>query len=365
MESSKRLMAQTRDQDVPAAPGRERPAPGPRHATATTALLAATALGLLSACNRAAEPPAPEERPVRAITIEKRAAGETIALTGSIQAQTEINLSFRIDGRMLERLVNIGDTVRPGQLIARLDSQNEESSLLAARAQLTAARAQLSEARNNFTRFRDLVAENAVSRASFEQAESALKGAESQVESAQAQVNIAQNRLGYTRLVADSAGVVTAVGAEPGEVVQAGRVVVQVARQGGRDAVFDVPPQFKDFAPANPEITVALATDPKVTAAGRVREVSPRADPATGTFRVARVGLTATRRDAAGHHGHRAHGSRQHRGHRDSRVGAVAQRQQHVGMDCRSEDPDRVHAHDRGAALRSRPRAGRQGPRRR
>ncbi len=108
MESSKRLVAEPRDQDVPAAPGRERPAPGrarPRHAAATTALLAAAALGLLSACNRAAEPPAPEVRPVRAITIEKRAAGETIALTGSIQAQTEINLSFRIDGRMLERLV--------------------------------------------------------------------------------------------------------------------------------------------------------------------------------------------------------------------------------------------------------------------
>ena len=72
--------------------------------------------------------------------------------------------------------------MRPGQLVARLDSQNEESSLQAARAQLAAARAQLSEARNNFERLRDLVAENAVSRASFEQAESMQKTAESQVE---------------------------------------------------------------------------------------------------------------------------------------------------------------------------------------
>jgi len=256
------------------------------HLPRATALLALAALALLSACNRAVEAPPPEIRPVRAITIEKRAGGETVALTGSIQAQTEINLSFRIDGRMLERLVNVGDTVRPGQLVARLDSQNEESSLQAARAQLGAARAQLTEARNNFVRFRDLVAENAVSRASFEQAESIQKSAESQVESAQTQVTLAENRLSYTRLVSDVAGVVTAVGAEPGEVVGGGRMIAQVAREGGRDASFDVPARVKDAAPKNPEITVALTSDPQVVATGTIREVAPRADPVTGTFRV-------------------------------------------------------------------------------
>jgi RND family efflux transporter MFP subunit len=259
-----------------------RPAPFPR-AIVLAALATST---LLSACQRTEEKFAPEIRPVRAITIEKRAGGETIALTGSIQAQTEINLSFRIDGRMLERLVNVGDTVRPGQLVARLDSQNEESSLMAARAQLGAARAQLTEARNNFARFRDLVAENAVSRASFEQAESIQKSAESQVESAQTQVTLAENRLSYTRLVSEVAGVVTAIGAEPGEVVGGGRMIAQVAREGSRDAVFDVPARIKDAAPANAEIIVALTSDPKVVATGVVREVAPRADPVTGTFRV-------------------------------------------------------------------------------
>ena len=100
----------------------------------------------------------PEIRPVRVVTIAARAAGDVVALTGTVQAQTQINLSFRIDGRMLERLANVGDNVAPGKLVARLDSQNEESSLQAARAQLAAARAQLDEAANNFTRFRDLVA---------------------------------------------------------------------------------------------------------------------------------------------------------------------------------------------------------------
>jgi RND family efflux transporter MFP subunit len=97
--------------------------------------------------------------------------------------------------------------------------------------------------------------------------------------------------LTYTELVADSAGVVTARGAEPGEVVAAGRMVVTVARQGGRDALFHVPARVKEQAPVDPEVSVALTGNPSVRATGRVREVSPQADPVTRTFEV-RVGLT-------------------------------------------------------------------------
>ncbi|HSN46597.1 MAG TPA: efflux RND transporter periplasmic adaptor subunit [Casimicrobiaceae bacterium] len=249
------------------------------------AVLALAAVALLSSCQRAEEQVAPEVRPVRTLTVAKGAGGGAYLLTGAVQAQSEINQSFRIDGRLLERSLNVGDAVRPGQLIARLDPQNEESSLLSARAQLTGARARLAEAENNFTRMRDLVAENAVSRASFDQAEAGLKTAQAQVESAQSQVTLAENRLGYTRLTSTVAGVVTAQGAEPGEVVGAGRMIVQIAREGARDAVLDVPARIKDVATANPEIVVALTADPKITAKGVVREVSPRADPVTGTFR--------------------------------------------------------------------------------
>jgi RND family efflux transporter MFP subunit len=277
---------------------------GPRRAAAAAVL--PPLLWLLAGCQRAEEPPPPEIRPVRAVTVAPRAADNTVALTGTVQAQNEINLSFRIDGRLIERTVDIGDAVRPGQLIARLDPQNEESGLQAARAQLSAARAQLAEARNSYQRMRDLVVEDAVSRAQYEQAEALLKTAEAQVDAAQQQVNLAGNRLGYTRLVADVAGVVTARGPEPGEVVGAGRMVVQVAREGARDAVFDVPAQIKDAAPLDPKIvvsagrdgkpgkatqtardlTVVLAMNPQVSAIGRVREVAPRADPVTGTFAV-------------------------------------------------------------------------------
>ena len=253
---------------------------------ARAAILALSAVTLLAACQRAQEAPAPEIRPVRAITIGERQGGDTVALTGTVQAQTEVNLSFRVDGRMVERRVDVGETVRRGQVIARLDPQNEESGLQAARAQATAAQARLVEARNHFARMKDLITDNSVSRTQYDQAEAMLRTAESGVEGAQSQVALAQNRLGYTTLVSDVAGVVTAVGPEPGEVVGAGRMVVQVAREGARDAVFDVPARVKDAAPANARIAVTLVSDPKVTATGTVREVAPRADPITGTFRV-------------------------------------------------------------------------------
>ena len=108
--------------------------------------LAVATLPLLSACGRGEEELPPEIRPVRTTTIAINTADGSIALTGTVQAENEINQSFRIDGRLIERSVNVGDSVSAGQLIARLDSQNEETSLQSARAQLAAAQARVVEA---------------------------------------------------------------------------------------------------------------------------------------------------------------------------------------------------------------------------
>jgi RND family efflux transporter MFP subunit len=202
-----------------------------------------------------------------------------VTLTGTVQAQSEINLAFRVDGRVTQRLVSVGNVVRVGQLLATLDPQNEESSLRGARAQLVAARAQQVEAKNSFERMRDLVVEEAVSRASYEQAESALKSAESAVEAAQSQVSLAGNRLAYTRLIADVAGVVTQT--ERGEVVAAGhdrqwrrtRRAMQSStfrRRQGRYAT-------------QSEIAVSLTMNPRISTAGRIREVA-RARARSGRF---------------------------------------------------------------------------------
>ena len=244
-----------------------------------------------AACRQEAAPVAPEIRPVRTVTIAKRDAGVPVVLTGTIRAQDEAPLAFRISGRMIERRVNNGDRVRPGQLIARLEPQNEQNALRSARAALSAAQGQLTNARNNLRRLEPLAARGAASQAELDQARESFQTAQSQVESAEAQVKFAQDQLAFTELKADAAGVITSVGAEPGEVVSAGRMIVTLARQGARDAVFDVPAPVIRSAPKNPEVTVSLQDDPAVTASGRVREIAPQADPVTRTFEV-KVGLT-------------------------------------------------------------------------
>ena len=249
-------------------------------------------LTLLTAC-KPVEAPKPEPiRPVRVMTIETREGGETVTLTGQVEAREEASLSFRVGGRMIARSVNVGDQVKAGQVVARLESETARNTLRSARANLTSAQARLVEARNNYERHRPLLDRGFITRAMFDQAEQAFRSAQAQVDAAQAQASTAEIQLGYTDLFADSSGIVTARRAEPGEVVAAGQPIVQLAREGGRDAVFDVPARVIEAASANAEIQIALSSNLQVQTTGRVREVAPQADPVTRTFKV-RVGLNA------------------------------------------------------------------------
>jgi membrane fusion protein, multidrug efflux system len=225
------------------------------------------------------------------VTAAKGEAGETVVLTGHVQAENEPAFAFRIAGRMIERPVNVGDRVEAGQVLAKLDPENELNALRSAESALAAARGQLTYARGDFDRQRQLLANGHTPRARFDQSQNALQSAQSQVDNTEAQLRIARDRVGWTTLEADAPGTVTGRGAEPGEVVQAGQMIVRLARQGGRDAVFDVPAQLLRSAPSDSEITVRLTDDPSVIATGRVREIAPQADPVTRTFEV-KVGLS-------------------------------------------------------------------------
>lgn len=251
-------------------------------------------LALLTACQPVEEsqPIAEPIRPVRVVTVEELPGGETVTLTGNVQAQDDVSLAFRVGGQLVERTVTVGDEVRAGQVVARLDGVNERHAVDAARANLAAAMARLVEARNTVERYEPLLPRGFVARSQFDRAVEARDAAQAQVTAAEAQVSTAENQLGFTTLIADGPGIVTARGAEPGEVVAAGRMIVQLAREGGRDAVFDVPARVIEAASAEAEVTVALSSDPKVTTTGRVREVAPQADPVTRTFKV-RVGLAS------------------------------------------------------------------------
>lgn len=256
-----------------------------RSRVVVTALFAAT----LAACGKPA-PTAVEPRPVRAVTVERAVDGETVLLTGQVRAKNQVNLAFRLDGRMIQRPVHVGDVLRAGQVVARLDPQNQENSLRSAQAGLASADAVLAQAQIAFRRQQELLRRGLTPRASFDEAQQNFLTARAQVDSARAQLRTAQDQLSYTTLSADVPGVVTAVNAEPGEVVHAGQTIVALSRQDGRDAVFDVPEKLILTGPRDPLVQLALTNDPTIRASGRVREVAPQADPATRTYQV-KVGI--------------------------------------------------------------------------
>ncbi len=250
-------------------------------------LVAAPALVLmLCGCKQEVAKEAPPPRPVRAVVVEKGGLGQSIVLTGQIQAEKEVALAFRIGGRIIERSVDAGDSVKADKVVAKLDPQNELNSLRSANAALSAAKARLEQDTNHFDRQETLLQQGWTTRANFDQAQQAMRTAQAQVDDARAQVEIAEDRVSYTQLKAGLNGTITRRAVESGEVVQAGQTVFVVARESGWDAVFDVPAQVLRTAPGDADVIIALTDDPNVTAKGRVRQVDPQADPVTRTFRV-------------------------------------------------------------------------------
>src|SRR3954451_4267455 len=228
------------------------PMPGPRRLVAyrkafpmsiSRIVVAGLLIAAVAGCDKPAPTAAPV-RPVRAVTVECCASGETVSLTGQVRAKDNASISFRIGGRVTVRPVNLGDVLAPGQLVARLDPQDQENTLRTAKANLVAAQAKLTQTQLAFWRKQELLKNGWGTRAAYDEADESLKTAQANLNSAQAKVALAQDQLGYTTLLADAPGVVTKTGAEPGEVVQQGQMVVYVARQGGRDAIFNVPEEY-------------------------------------------------------------------------------------------------------------------------
>ena len=253
-------------------------------------IVLAAALALTS-CGKKAESEASVIRPVQTVIAAPSEPGGTVVLTGHIAAENEASLGFRIGGRVIDRPVRVGDHVDTAQDLAKLDPQDEVNALRSAQAAVNAAQARLTQARDTFRRQRELLAAGHTPRAVFDQAQQELQTAEAGLADAEARVSNQALRVSWTILQADAPGTVSAVGAEPGEVVQPGQMIVRIARRDGRDAVFDVPGRLLREEPDNHDITVRLADDPSIVATGRVREVAAQADPSTRTFEV-KVGLT-------------------------------------------------------------------------
>lgn len=230
---------------------------------------------------------------VGTVTVHATNFSPEVSLTGDIEAQVQSDISFRVTGRIVERLVDVGDHVTADQVLARVDGKEQRIALDTAQAALASAQAQLLQNQATFKRQKTLIATNATSQSSLDAAQENLSVAQAAVDSAMAQVDQAKEQLGYADLRAGVAGTITARSAEAGQVVQAGQTVVSVAQDGPRDAVFDVYETLADKPPGSPVINVSLIADPHVTTTGTVREISPIVDATKGTIRV-KIGLKDT-----------------------------------------------------------------------
>lgn len=256
----------------------------PHRAPIARAAALLLSIATLAACSRQESPP----EPIRAVKLQTVGAAPLEAQTafaGDIRARTEAQLGFRVAGKVLSRNVELGQSIQPGQLLAQLDGTDYALAAQGAQAQVQAATTQRDLEEANYRRFKELRDKNFISAAEMERHAAALKSAQAQLDQAKANAASQRNQTAYTRLVADVAGVVTAVNVEPGQVVAAGSPVLRVAKDGARDAVFAVPEdRIGQLKPGQP---VQVKVWPEEQALGaHIREVAASADAATRTYQV-------------------------------------------------------------------------------
>ena len=252
---------------------------------------------LLVACSK----PEPAAEPIRAVKVVSAGLDSVSAqatYAADVRARIESRLGFRVAGKLVSRRVEVGQRVQAGQLLAEIDAQDYRLSQEAARAQWQSAQTQLDLAAADFKRYKALRDQSFISDAELERRETTLKSAQALADQARAQLNAQGHQTDYTRLVADQAGVVTAIEAEVGQVVSAGMPVVRLAQDGARDVVFAVPEdQVAHFKVGQTLQAKALGDSP--VWAGTVREVGASADPLTRTFLV-KLALPANIQPALG-----------------------------------------------------------------
>jgi RND family efflux transporter MFP subunit len=240
-------------------------------------------------CEEQVADKAPEIRPVRTTVVDPKPIDDDRSAVGEVKPRYESDISFRIAGKLLSRTVDVGVSVKKDEVLARLDAQDNVNRLKSAESDVVGAEAVLTDARATEGRMRQLLASGTTTQANYDAALKDLRSAEAKLDAAKASLNLAKDQITYSELRADFDGVVTAVGAESGQFVNAGQMIARLAKPNDKDAVFAIAESaFRDRREQDelPEIVVALLNNPNITAQGVIREVSPVADPVTRTFQV-------------------------------------------------------------------------------
>lgn len=248
------------------------------------ALLLGTML-LLSGCGDNPQESAPVIRPVLTVIAKAEISRQT-GFAGSVEPQFSTDLAFRVLGRLIQRNVNIGDFVEKSQIVAMIDPTQLDLNLQAAKADLASAEAKFANAFASEERQAKLLASRSIAQASYDSARQGLDTAIAEREKARAALHKAQEERSYAQLEPDFSGVVSAIGAEVGQVVSAGQSIITVAQPDIREAVVDVPDHVAETITRNDRFLIVLQADPSVKVDGHVREVAPQADSVTRLRRV-------------------------------------------------------------------------------
>ncbi|MCB5188854.1 efflux RND transporter periplasmic adaptor subunit [Methylobacillus caricis] len=249
-----------------------------------TLWLVSLAIPALVACQK----PAPETPPPRPALVMKVSIADDINhghwLTGEVRPRYESAQGFRIAGKIVQRYVEVGNHVRKGQALARLDAEDNNLSLASAQAALHAAEAELALAAADSKRQRQLFEQRFISAAALDSVETRLKSSHAQVQQAKAQENVASNQARYTMLTAERDGVVTSITAEPGQVVSAGQTIARIAVPEILEVTIAIPESRMQNRLTGDSAVIRLWANRDKAYQGRIREIAPAADPATRTF---------------------------------------------------------------------------------
>jgi RND family efflux transporter MFP subunit len=254
--------------------------------------IALAGLLIASGCTEEKQETVEVIRPVKVVEIAHTSAIRELQFSGSVKSRSEMPLGFRIAGKVTERLADIGDRVKPGDVLARIDPTDYRLAVNSAAASLDAAEKAVATADLVLRRAEALFAKNAMPKAQVEQAQLAYDQAESNRIAAASALDQAKNQLSYADLKSDREGIVSAVGADAGQVVAAGTPVVTVVADDEKEVQIAVPENdIAEFKPGKP-VKVSFWSDAELVLDGKVREVSASADPQSRTFSV-RVSLPA------------------------------------------------------------------------
>ena len=246
--------------------------------------MAALALALaVAGCEGEAHPVARMDRPVQVQRVAFTEGQSIAEVVGVVRARYETDLGFRVAGKIVTRIVNVGDRVHVGDVVARLDPEDLRLQVQSAEAELAAATSNLAQASADFARYSTLKTNGWASTADFDRKKAASDEAQGRLDRARRSLDLARNQLNYADLKADADGVITATLAEPGQVVAIGQPVARLAHKGEKEALVALPETALAEARQS-TATVQLWAERNRSFSAHLRELSPQADPATRTY---------------------------------------------------------------------------------